>query len=292
MTKDNANKSPLVSVIIPTYNRANKIVRAVSSCLSQTYKNIEIIIVDDASTDKTKTTISSIVKRNPRKRIRYIRLIKNKGETGARIEGILASKGIYIAFLDSDDELTTESIRWRLNTLIQSRYKNGMVYGDILLNGEKRTFTKKRGYSFKYLLAELSLCSPNTILVSKSCFENRNLPTPGFPSWGDDDLVLTIGRKYPIIHCGEVVAKQYTSLDSVSNSSYNNYVGCKMMFNKYYRDIKSQLGVGRIFLWHLRVFRSYISYIRSKFRVIDYPLHVFQHILDKLLYNYFDNIFV
>jgi glycosyltransferase involved in cell wall biosynthesis len=87
----------MVSVIIPTYNRAGFISDAVQSVINQTYKNIEIIVVDDGSTDSTKSSVEPF-----RDKIHYI-VTENKGQAHARNTGMKAATGHYIAFLDSDD---------------------------------------------------------------------------------------------------------------------------------------------------------------------------------------------
>ena len=89
----------LVSVVIPTYNRKAVLENAIKSVLDQTYKNIEIIVVDDASTDNSE----DVVKAFQDSRIRYIRLEKNGGPSKARNVGIIEAKGKLIAFQDSDD---------------------------------------------------------------------------------------------------------------------------------------------------------------------------------------------
>ncbi len=93
------DNKPLISVIIATYNRGECIKRAIESVLTQTYKNIELIIVDDGSTDRTKEFVQSFLS-DPR--IHYLKQ-ENKGPSTARNNGIRASKGKYIAVLDSDD---------------------------------------------------------------------------------------------------------------------------------------------------------------------------------------------
>lgn len=88
---------PLVSVIIPTYNRASLLPRAIDSVHAQTYGNVEIVVVDDGSTDHTQAVLDGY-----RERIRCIRT-ENRGASHARNVGMRASVGRYIAFLDSDD---------------------------------------------------------------------------------------------------------------------------------------------------------------------------------------------
>lgn len=90
----------LISIVIPVYNREHLILRSIESVLSQTYKNIEVIIVDDASTDKTKEVVCEIND----SRIKYFKQEINKGPSAARNLGVQKAKGELIAFLDSDDE--------------------------------------------------------------------------------------------------------------------------------------------------------------------------------------------
>ena len=88
----------MISIIIPTYNRARIIQQAIDSVLTQTYQDWELIIVDDGSTDDTE----AVVKKNTDKRIRYIKYTPNQGANHARNVGMEAAKGEYFAFLDSD----------------------------------------------------------------------------------------------------------------------------------------------------------------------------------------------
>src|SRR6266568_3383608 len=91
---------PLVTVIIPAYNAVATVARALDSALAQTYRPIEVIVIDDGSKDAT----SKIVASYRDERIRLLRLPRNQGESGAMNEGIASARGEYIAFLDADDE--------------------------------------------------------------------------------------------------------------------------------------------------------------------------------------------
>jgi glycosyltransferase involved in cell wall biosynthesis len=121
-------KNPLVSVIIPTYNQARLLKRTVESVLNQTYPNIEVVVVDDGSTDGTSEVIDNIIKdlRFKNKKIIYIRQ-ENKGGTSARNTGFMASKGEYINFLDHDDLFFPEKIEKQLKVLF-NYHKAGLVH--------------------------------------------------------------------------------------------------------------------------------------------------------------------
>lgn len=95
-----------ISVIIPTYNRGKSIIQSINSVLEQTYHNLEILIVDDCSTDDTEYLISKID--DPR--VKFIKLKENKGASFARNIGIKIATGKYISFQDSDDIYKTNKI--------------------------------------------------------------------------------------------------------------------------------------------------------------------------------------
>jgi glycosyltransferase involved in cell wall biosynthesis len=94
-----SSSSPIVSVILPTYNRATLVTRAIESVLGQEFADLELIVVDDGSTDETSKVISKI----DDKRLRYMYFEQNRGETFARNQGIQQARGKLIAQMDSDD---------------------------------------------------------------------------------------------------------------------------------------------------------------------------------------------
>lgn len=104
--RETQNASPEISVVIPTYKRAELVLRAIQSVLQQTFQNFEIIIVDDCSPDNTGDAVRTI--RDPR--IRYLRHDVNKGLPAGRNTGIDAARGRYLAFLDDDDEWRPEKL--------------------------------------------------------------------------------------------------------------------------------------------------------------------------------------
>lgn len=107
-----------VSVIIPTFNREKTLLKSINSVLNQTYKNLEILIIDDCSTDNTPLICKGIID----KRIKYIKLKKRYGASYARNLGIKLAKGTFITFQDSDDIFISNKIEKQLENLY--KYKS------------------------------------------------------------------------------------------------------------------------------------------------------------------------
>lgn len=298
----------LVTVIIPVYNRSGPLKRAISSVLKQTHENIEILVVDDASnSDLYNLAVKPFKKNVGKNKIKYIRLPIQKGAQYARIIGIKNANGKYIAFLDSDDELTQDSIELRLQ-IFKNNPDAGLVYGDLFYGNTNKLvkFKELNGYSYKYLLKELSLCPYTTMMVRKQVFEICGYPDDNFPSWQDDDLVLTIGKYFSVFHCGFPVAIIYGARNSITKDKKMLYIGCKKMVSKYKGEIFKHHGRSRIYLWYLRIIRSYIFSLQSEVKekikrrailtFIIYKsylivLKIIIFFLDKALKVFFDNIF-
>jgi glycosyltransferase involved in cell wall biosynthesis len=123
----------LVSIIIPTYKRAERLSNAINSLLEQTYKHIEIIVVDDNNphTEYRKNTENIMKRYKDKPNVLYIKHEKNKNGAAARNTGIKACKGKYICFLDDDDIYFPEKIKIQLNYLKNNIEHNGVYCGRI-----------------------------------------------------------------------------------------------------------------------------------------------------------------
>jgi glycosyltransferase involved in cell wall biosynthesis len=129
-------KVPTVSVIIPTYNRAHLVGRAIKSVLSQTYQDFEVIVVDDGSSDNTEDVIKSIGDA----RLLYVRHEKNVGSNAARNTGIRLARGKYIAFQDSDDEWHRDKLQQEV-PILENNLDVGVVYsGFWRIKGDDRIY--------------------------------------------------------------------------------------------------------------------------------------------------------
>lgn len=123
------DQQDLVSVIVPTYNRAKVIHHCLNSIINQTYSNLEIIVVDDASNDHTE----SIVKSMDDSRIKYIRLNQNSQGTKPRNIGIESCTGKYIAFLDSDDAWLPDKIEKQLFYIKKNNEQDVLCFTGVIL---------------------------------------------------------------------------------------------------------------------------------------------------------------
>jgi glycosyltransferase involved in cell wall biosynthesis len=115
---------PVVSVVIPSFNRGHCIKPCIESVLAQSYRDLEVIVIDDGSVDDTRDQVSSVSDA----RIRYIAHNQNRGGAAARNTGIRKSQSEFIAFLDSDDRWTPDKLEKQLQLLRMNGEEYGFVY--------------------------------------------------------------------------------------------------------------------------------------------------------------------
>jgi glycosyltransferase involved in cell wall biosynthesis len=138
---------PKVSVIIPTYNRADKVGKTIESALAQTFTDLEVIVVDDGSSDDT----GNVLARAYGNRIRYF-LQENQGASVARNRGVEEARGDWIAFLDSDDLWEKDKIEWQLRAIDQFAGRCGACYTDTRFynNPETRTLFQLAADNYRH----------------------------------------------------------------------------------------------------------------------------------------------
>lgn len=276
-----------VSVIIPTYNRKNVISKAIDSCLKQTYSNVEIIICDDRSSDGTLDFLKEKYKHVDN--IKYcVTPEGRKGANAARNEGIRISKGEFIAFLDDDDELVEDSVEIRVNTALNTGC--ALVYGDVYYKPSDKEapmlirFDDISEYDQKrFLVRELALCSQITIMVSKSALESVGYLDENMISRQDDDVVVSVGLKYKLQHCKQVVAIIGFSEKSIISNQKNVYLGFKRIIKKYKNEIIKYASYQRYCLWQVRMIAIWAKYREQKSRLR--VMKIAYRMLYRLIFN-------
>lgn len=169
------NEKPLVSIIIPTYNRANFLPQTIKSALQQTYQNTEILIIDDGSTDNTKQIVKKI--QNKYKKIKYFWQKNSGGAAKPKNKGIKKSKGDYIAVLDSDDEYYPNKIEEQIKIFKTKQSKKLMAVGsyakEIYMDTKEERVFKVPNYKepLKELLKHDYMGSGSTMMYKKKLFD-------------------------------------------------------------------------------------------------------------------------
>ncbi len=183
-------KTITVSVIIPVFNGAQCIQGAIESVLNQTFKDLEIIVVDDGSTDDTKTILDPLVKEG---KIQYI-YQPNKGLAGARNTGIRHAKGQYLKFLDCDDILYSQQLELQVKHL-QNKPYTVISATDYELEFETKNKISVHLYLRNDLLAQFiegNPCPVHTILINRNLVEQAGSFDETLLSHEDSDLWLRI----------------------------------------------------------------------------------------------------
>lgn len=253
---------PLVSIIMPSYNRKNVMGEAIDSCLRQTYKNIEIIVCDDHSSDGTKEYI--MYKMSEDSRIKFCENPEGKkGANAARNTAIRMAKGKYVAFLDTDDYLLDDSIENRVKVFAEKK-KVALVYGNVYCECRGRRskwiyhdIHKEKLNQKKFLMENLALCIQNSIMVRTDVLKKIGMLDEKQKGWTDDGFVVAVGMRYPLWHCGKFLSVNRKSAVSMTGNKWNMYEGCKIMIHKYKREIIKYASFRRYILWRVRLFSAY-----------------------------------
>ena len=197
---------PKVSIITPTWNRADLISEAVESVLAQTWANWELLIVDDGSTDNTREVLAPYLE-DPR--IHYF-YQENQGQSVARNLALKHAKGAYISFLDSDNRLVPEKLEWALEALA-SNPDVDIVYGDIITideQGNEISRENMRRYSgriAKYLIVD-NCVSMNTAVVRRKCFDEMGGFNTERRVADDFELWLRFSARYSFLYIPKFMA--------------------------------------------------------------------------------------
>ena len=207
-----------VSVIIPTYNRARLLPRCLDSALSQELQPLEIILVDDGSTDSTRDLV--------RRDYPGVKLISqaNQGVSAARNAGIRAAAGDWLAFLDSDDAWLPGKLRRQMQTVQADRDVNIVHTDEIWIRNGVRVnphlkHRKYGGFIFKRCLP-LCVISPSAVMIHRRVFERVGLFDETLPVCEDYDLWLRTCARMPVAFIREPLITKYGGHDDQLSTRY------------------------------------------------------------------------
>lgn len=230
---------PLVSVVIPTYNRAKLIPRAIASVLRQTLQNFEIIIVDDASQDDTESVVKSLTD----SRIKYLKHQTNLNGSAARNTGIKAAQGEYLALLDSDDEWLPNHLATKINYL-QNNSCQGVFgsyyiyYSDDLIREINCQSPPK-----DYTLAEYILSGKGDTRTSTFVFQTATIKEIMFDEnlakHQDWDLAIRFAKVYKFgCETTNTVMAHYDRQQSISSSM--NHTASRLFLQRYRAELSDR----------------------------------------------------
>ncbi|MBO4908227.1 MAG: glycosyltransferase [Lachnospiraceae bacterium] len=228
-----------VTVIIPTYNRAGTIEKAIKSVLDQTFEDFTLIVVDDCSSDDTEKVVANI----PDERIVYHRLSENKGAAGARNEGARLATTEFIAFQDSDDAWLPDKLEKQMKYM-EDHPEAGMVYGRMRVISPEKTYEfpneavtgDLEGKIYPWLLRRNTVGTP-VMFIKKKYFEETGGFDTSLRCLEDWEFAIRFSKRFEIGYIDDVLMDSFLSEGGVSRNIGAYYeTRCKML-SLYKNDI-------------------------------------------------------
>lgn len=276
---------PKVSVIIPIFNGEKFISEAIESVFNQTFKDYEIIVVNDGSTDNT----NEIIKKYDSK-LRYFQHENNKGPNAARNTGIMNSSGPYIAFLDSDDVWLENKLERQME-LMSATTDLGLVgCGFYKIDGSRNIISKVEGIQYKskkLLLEELMIrnvpCGgASGVVILRKCFENIGLFDESLKGSEDRDMWLRIARHYNVEFLKDPLVKIRVHKDNSSKNTHMMKCNQKKFIKLNLRNaswLLKQKAYSYIYLDAAREYylanKHFFSFLNACTAISKYPLLIF-----------------
>jgi len=228
--------TPLVSVVLPTYNRAKTLERAIRSVLNQTFRDFELIITDDGSTDESRSILSRYSD------LKNVRVISSthRGCSVARNLGVTASRAPLIAFQDSDDEWLLPMLEKAVAALSSTTSSAGIFYSDMVRiyadgsSGDVRSPDVFRGAlvsesTLDYQVAGIGI---QASMIKRACFDQVGLFDEALPRFIDLDLFIRLSDHFDFHHHGEALVKYYVS-DGISADTHALVLARRYLLRKY-----------------------------------------------------------
>ncbi len=216
-----------VSVIIPVYNNSPYLGECLDSVVNQTYKNLEIIIIDDKSTDNS----LEVIRKYHDKRIKVISLKKNSGVAIARNNGVKIATGDYICFLDSDDYWVNDKIEKQVKFMSENGY--AFIYGDYAYfnNGKARRVCVPKSITYNQLLKDTTVFTSTVMFVMKQ-IRKSDIYMPNIRRGQDIVTWWNVLRKGVVAHAADGLLAFYRTGNGDS-LSHNKLQALKRTWRAY-----------------------------------------------------------
>lgn len=229
-------EQPLVTVVLPTHNRAHAIRAALESVLNQTYSNTEIIVVDDGSTDDTEQIVSSLRD----ERVVYVKQTVRTGSAGARNFGISLAKGEFIAFQDSDDLWYRDKLEKQVPVLTSLPKSYGMVYSHMMLRlpeGDVLFKPSSRGRQ-EHSALDRMLCGSTgigiqTCLIRRECFSKVGGIDTNLRALDDREFFIRFSQYFDMYELSVPLVTYIVGDDSISRNTLDSIKAQKYIMKKY-----------------------------------------------------------
>lgn len=262
----NLQNNPKVTILIPVYNGSNFIKQAIQSAINQTYKNIEILVINDGSTDNGKT--EKVIKEFGDK-VKYIKK-ENGGVASALNLGIKEATGEYIAWLSHDDIYLPNKIEKEIKALEKLEDKNTIIFSNFELIDENgitfstTNFTKnirKEKFCqgiYPVLKGAVNGCS---ILIPKICFEDAGYFKEELKTTNDYEMWIRLFSKYPSYFIEDAIIKYRIHPNQDTNKNPVYISEC----NELWKNIINSLSENTVKNWGFDIFNVYMTlYIQMK----------------------------
>lgn len=260
---------PLVSVVIPTYNRNDHLAGAIQSVAEQTYDNVELVVVDDGSPTPVTEGLDDVPSAQLSS-VTFIRHEENSGANVARNSGIRVATGEYVAFLDDDDRWHESKVERQVETFLEAGPEVGVVYTGTRTDGERgetRFTPAAEGDVLKDLLTGEAFGQFSSVMVRADVIDDAGLPDERFPAWQDREWFFRLAKHCHFEPVEDTLTYRHGLPDSITrNFEEKRDVAYPLFVEKHYSYAREHgLYYARCFLASLRMNLAWSAVLAGRY---------------------------
>lgn len=235
-------KSPLVSVIIATYNRPKLLARAIESVLAQSYRDFEIIVIDDGLTERADAVVENFTD----KRVHYIQHTENKGCSAAKNTGIKVAKGDYVAILDDDDEWEKEKLAIQVAALTAANETVGFSFHAAveLFDDRQHVTTVPEGEAdyLDFALRTFSGMIDSSMMYKKEVFATVGYLNEWYPTHTGAEFIIRVAQKFKGVGINKPLVRREMGSRHIQMGSRieRRIVGRLMLLDEYREEFQKR----------------------------------------------------